>query len=167
MLHENSTLGGIIKCCGVWLARDCWIRQAEEHCIEAHVIDMYKLPFKLLPKLDQWCSVYHDQTFVCLLPHYLPVTFLIISIVATVGVLWYVGWKLKSRTRQRQQRHSGSSSSNRSRRQSNCKESSSCGEDCASAEQLNSAEPEAATATESSANENLLDQNQNISSDSH
>lgn len=124
---------------------------------------MYKLPFKLLPKLDQWCAVYHDQTFVCLLPHYLPVTFLFISIVTTMAVLWYVGWKLKSRKGRLNRK---SNSSNSRRRQSSVKESDSIAAASTSGEQLNS-NVEAVETNESSAKENLLDQNQNISSDSH
>lgn len=166
VLHENSTLGGIIKCCGVWLARDCWIRHAEELCIEAHVIDMYKLPFKLLPKLDQWCAVYHDQTFVCLLPHYLPLTFLVISIATTIAVLWYVGWKLKARKGRLNRKSSSIIIS--SRRQSSVKElsSTSAAASVTTGEQFGS-NVETTETNESSANDNLLDQNQNISSDSH
>lgn len=126
---------------------------------------MYKLPFKLLPKLDQWCAVYHDQTFVCLLPHYLPVTFLLISIITTIAVLWYVGWKLKARKGGLSRK---STINSNIRRQSNVKESISIAEAtlATSEEQLNS-NVETTEASESSANENLLDQNQNISSDSH
>ena len=56
---------------------------------------MYQLPFKLLPRLDKWCHVYHDQTFVCLLPHYLPVAFLLIAILVTIMVMCAIAWKLR------------------------------------------------------------------------
>ena len=94
-------MGGIIKCCGIWLARDCWLKYARETCIEERIADINKLPFRLLPKLDQWCNIYHDQSFVCLLPHYLPFIFMFIAIIVTVVLVLAFMWKLKKKKKAR------------------------------------------------------------------
>ncbi|KAJ6219332.1 hypothetical protein RDWZM_005144 [Blomia tropicalis] len=89
LIRENSTFGGIIKCCGVWLARDCWLHYANERCLHEHIGDVHRLPFKLLPKLDKWCTIYHDQTFVCRLPHYLtPIGYGLMGLILTIISLW-------------------------------------------------------------------------------
>ena len=113
VINENSTIGGIIKCCGIWLARDCWLWHARQHCIDEHIADVYILPFKLLPKLDKWCHIYHDHTFICTLPHYLPVASILIAICITLCVMIFVVCKLRCRNKRMNKHKQNFSKENR------------------------------------------------------
>lgn len=77
VINENSTVGGIIKCCGIWQVRDCWMKHATANCTDY----VEYLPFKLLPKLDRWCNVYHDRTLVCQASNHLVPLVIVMAII--------------------------------------------------------------------------------------
>ncbi|KAH9522630.1 hypothetical protein DERF_006197 [Dermatophagoides farinae] len=70
VINEHSTVGEIIKCCGIWLVRDCWLSHSGHYCTKNQTEIIWQLPFKLVPYLHKWCNVYHDQTIMCLIPRY-------------------------------------------------------------------------------------------------
>ncbi|KAH9417860.1 hypothetical protein DERP_013120 [Dermatophagoides pteronyssinus] len=70
IIEEQSKFGEIIKCCGIWLVRDCWISHSEKYCSKNQSELIFHLPFRLVPYLNKWCTVYHDQTILCLIPRY-------------------------------------------------------------------------------------------------
>ena len=104
-IEENSTLGGIIKCCGVWMARDCWMSHARRTCMDSHLPVVDLLPYRLLPKLDRWCDVYHDRTFTCLLPYYLPFFLMFVVAICATLLIWKIIARFK-RSKPKQPAHS-------------------------------------------------------------
>lgn len=93
-IDEHSELGTLLKCCGTWIVRDCWVASAKDRCQQAAVDQLHTLPVKFAPALQDACSDYQPGSAYCFLP-FLIVGFvivlliLIIITIAAGGVYYY------------------------------------------------------------------------------
>ena len=68
-VDEKTELARLLKCCGVWLVRDCWVKAAEGQCTREQVDQLYNMPSKMMPGLDGVCQKYPAGSTSCYTPH--------------------------------------------------------------------------------------------------
>jgi hypothetical protein len=97
VFHENSTVGKMVKCCGIWMLRDCWKEKAIQKCPKDHILLIHKMPYKLLPMLHNWCNDYRDDSFACKLPYILPISLVVLIVIIACAIISCVIFCSKSR----------------------------------------------------------------------
>lgn len=69
-VDESWELGIILKCCGVWLVRDCWVEAAaSKNCSPAQVDQLRNMPSKFMPGLKDVCHKYPPGSSACNTPY--------------------------------------------------------------------------------------------------
>src|SRR6218665_119010 len=58
VINENSEVGKLLKCCGIWTVRDCWLEAARQNCTEEETVVMQNIPTKIIPNLGTYCKEY-------------------------------------------------------------------------------------------------------------
>jgi len=94
---ENSTIGSIVKCCGIWQLRDCWKKKAVDKCPKDQLLVIHRMPNKLLPMLHDWCFDYSDDSIACKLPYILPICLIVIVVIIISIIVLCVLRRLKKR----------------------------------------------------------------------
>lgn len=83
-INEKWELATLIKCCGVWLVRDCWLEAATEQCSDAQVDQLRNMPSKFMPGLEDVCHKYPSGSFACHTPYILG------GVLVTILVLLFI-----------------------------------------------------------------------------
>lgn len=68
-VDEKSELGTLLKCCGVWIVRDCWLRAAATNCTAEQAEQLRNMPSKMMPGLGAMCEKYPPGSSSCYTPH--------------------------------------------------------------------------------------------------
>lgn len=76
-VDEKSQLGTLLKCCGIWLVRDCWLNSARDQCTPEQVEQLGNMPSKMMPGLDDLCRQYPPGSLACLTPQIVVISVLI------------------------------------------------------------------------------------------
>lgn len=80
-VDEKSEMGTLLKCCGIWLVRDCWVRAAQKECTDEQVVQLKNMPTKMIPAIQSLCAKYQPGSSGCYTPH------LIVGAVALAALL--------------------------------------------------------------------------------
>jgi len=86
-IDENSDFGVMLKCCGTWMVRDCWVNAAKDRCHDASVQQLHTLPVKFMPALEKVCERYQPGTVYCYVPHIIVISlfvFVLLIIITAV-----------------------------------------------------------------------------------
>lgn len=68
-VNEKSELATLLKCCGIWLVRDCWVKAAAQNCTAEQVDKLQNMPSKMMPGLEGLCHKYPAGSSSCYTPH--------------------------------------------------------------------------------------------------
>lgn len=68
-VDEKSEMGTLLKCCGIWLVRDCWVRAAQQECTDDQVTQLRNMPTKMIPAIQSLCAKYQPGSSSCYTPH--------------------------------------------------------------------------------------------------
>jgi hypothetical protein len=79
-VDENSDFGVLLKCCGTWLVRDCWVDAAKDKCKEGSIKQLYNLPAKFMPAISQMCKDYQPGSFYCYVPHIIGISLFVFAV---------------------------------------------------------------------------------------
>ena len=68
-VNEKSELGTLLKCCGIWLVRDCWVNAAKGKCTDEQAHQLQNMPSKMMPGLERICEKHPAGSNSCYTPH--------------------------------------------------------------------------------------------------
>jgi len=92
-IDEGSEFGTLLKCCGTWVVRDCWVKSAQEKCAVESVQQLHTLPVKFMPALKQVCVDYQPGSFYCAVPYIiggvLVCGFILLLILGSLAAVYY------------------------------------------------------------------------------
>lgn len=86
-VDEKSEMGTLLKCCGIWLVRDCWVKAAGNECTAEQVKQLQNMPSKMMPGLEGLCQKYPAGSPSCYTPHLIVGAILLGSLILIIILL--------------------------------------------------------------------------------
>ena len=115
-VDEDSEMGKLLKCCGIWMVRDCWVDAAKSKCSDEQVEMIINTPTKLMPQISDFCSKYPSDSWRCYTPHFIVggILFSVVIFFLLFVTILVILYRKKQQRKRKQKLHEGNSISSNS-----------------------------------------------------